>query len=601
MMPVFQFAIFNLQFSICNTFQPQQCRPALEPYCKLKIEKCKLKIDGLRSASGFTRWLLVAAASFLCCGIARAADEPPVETLPYRVRVEIGFESSPQLPSTFRQQVLEQVAQGIERYVGELWQCQVVEGRGTLSAGLAALERLESGPALTQALSGDIEKVSLLHVQTSGSGYLIAGREWDAQVRQIGTMATRTIRDRREVAQALLALAGELFRPVAEIERTRTGATIVHVRGGRFHPPDPLWQPAQPEKLFEVFYCFLDNDRAVERVQQVPWTYVTAGKTVDEGRSDGTLTSGLRAAVGSRRHRVLTLALGINNRSAGTKLTLMTRPPARKLLAGVEVELSPVPNPARDPTPISDSNPTGDPDRLQSETPAGENPALEAAVSQNPRLITDRNGIVSVATDSVPAGRPIWLLVHSGPVLLARVPFVPGLHAAETLELPDDSLRLEVEGAIALVQARLVDTVARRAVLMAQAKSRAKAGEWDAMENAWKEVKDMRQAASFISEIGVIRIRAVKAARARRDHSTEQRVVKLCNETLELVTNYLDDEKLANFRTDLDDLKRLDQEQKILDAGGDVGDSKSAPAKKKASKTKKKAAAADAAPATPAK
>ena len=544
------------------------------------------QFDELRSECRFVA--CVFCLFLLHCATACAAAEVPVEAQPYRVRIEIGFGSSPQFDAVFRQRVLEQVSQGIERYVGELWQCEVAEHQGRLFSGLAALERLAAGPVLQETFATKFEKAYLLHVDASGAGYLSAGREWDAQVRQLGLLDTRTVRDRREVSDSLLTLVRELFRPVAEIERTRSGATKLHVRGGRFHPPDPNWQPAQPEKLFEVYYCFLDNDHAVERVQQVPWTYVAAGQTVDEGRSDALVTSGLRSPVGARRHRLLTLALGINNRSAGTKLTLMTRPPARKLLAGVEVELSSVPNPARET------------DRPSNESPADERRDSDQPAAKNPRLITDRNGIVSITSAATPEGRPVWLLVHSGPVLLARVPFVPGLHTAETLELPDDSLRLEVEGAIALVQAKLVDTVARRAVLMALAKNRAKASEWDAMESAWKEIKEMRQAASFASDIGVIRIRAVKAARERRDKSTEQRVLKLCSETLELVNNYLDEEKLAEFRTDLDDLKRTELELAAAKSGIDAGQPPAEAVKKKgAKKTKKKAASAPPAPSAP--
>src|SRR4029077_5632736 len=134
------------------------------------------------------------------------------------------------------------------------------------------------------------------------------------------------------------------------------------------------------------------------------------------------------------------------------------------------------------------------------------------------------------------------------------------------------------------------------AVLMALAKNRAKAAEWEAMEAAWKELKELRPAASFVSDIGVIRIRGVKAARSRRDQATEQRVQKLCSETLELVTNYLDEEKLAEFRNDLDDLRRIELEQAAVTSGTAADDKKPATDKKKSSKTKKKASAAAAAP-----
>jgi hypothetical protein len=528
-------------------------------------------------------WFVALACLLVCLGESPlSAADAPIESQPYRVSVQIGFESAPQFDDGFRQGVLAEVSAGIERCVGELWQCDVAEERGRVFPSLAALQRLVAGTVLEQAFPAEFHKIYLIQVEASGAAIQAAGREWDTQLRQIGPLATRTVYDRRAVSESLLELVNELFRPVAEIVRARSGTTTMQARGGRFHPPDSLWQPLPPEKLFEVFYCFLDKDQTIERVQQVPWTYVAAGSQVDDGQSDCTVTSGLRAVLGARRHRTQTLALGINGRTAGTKLTLVTRPPARRLLAGVEVELSPVPNPAHNS------------DQSHQDQTEDKKPDQLPATAKPWRLVADRNGIVSLSAAGMPDDRPMWLLVHSGPVLLARVPYVPGLYSAQTLELPDDSLRLEAEGEIALVQAKLVDTVARRAVLVAVAKNRAKAGEWDAMEAAWKELQEMRQAASFASEVGVIRIRATKAARARRDQSTEQRVQKLCAETLELITNYLDEEKLAELRTDLNDMRRTELDQAAIMGDAQTGGQKPAPVKKKASKTKRKAKAAPA-------
>ena len=56
------------------------------------------------------------------------------------------------------------------------------------------------------------------------------------------------------------------------------------------------------------------------------------------------------------------------------------------------------------------------------------------------------------------------------------------------LELPDDTLRLEIEGSIATLQAELVDAVARRAVLMALAKARAKSEQWEAVAATIKQL-----------------------------------------------------------------------------------------------------------------
>jgi hypothetical protein len=239
-------------------------------------------------------------------------------------------------------------------------------------------------------------------------------------------------------------------------------------------------------------------------------------------------------------------------------------------LAGLEVELSPVPHPHQDAAKAEDGRP----------------------VTKNPRLVADRKGVVQLSVDLAPEGRPVWLLVHSGQVLLARVPFLPGTREAVVLELPDDSFRLETEGEIALVQARLVDTVARRAVLMSLARARAKAGEWDAVTGYLKDLDGMPKAGSFAGEINVIRLNSRNAARARRDATTEQRIQKLCNETLELVTNYLDEEKLKELRDEINELRQTKSDEAAVEAGA------SAPAAKPASK-KKKARASPTPQATP--
>jgi hypothetical protein len=258
--------------------------------------------------------------------------------------------------------------------------------------------------------------------------------------------------------------------------------------------------------------------------------------------------SGLRAPISSRRHRLLPLALGINDRGAETRLTLVTRAPARKPLAGVEVELT-----------------TALPARPATEEPAGESPP-EPPDRKLPTLITDRNGKVMLPAEFAAGNRPIWLYVRSGQVLLARVPYLPGLRASEVIELPDDSLQLEVEGDIALLQAKLVDTVARRAVLMAQAKSRAKAGQFDASAAALAALDAMPKAPKFVDDLNLIRINRTKAARARRDKSTEERIRKLCSETGELVTNYLDETKLTEVRDEIRELRRATEDNAAMEA-----------------------------------
>ena len=99
--------------------------------------------------------------------------------------------------------------------------------------------------------------------------------------------------------------------------------------------------------------------------------------------------------------------------------------------------------------------------------------------------------------------------------------------------------------------------MARRAVLISQARARAKANDWDAVAELMKELGAMRPASAFLADVSALRITAQKAARARRDRATEERVLKLCADTTELVNNYLDEEKLRELRDDIAQLKQV--------------------------------------------
>ena len=201
---------------------------------------------------------------------------------------------------------------------------------------------------------------------------------------------------------------------------------------------------------------------------------------------------------------------------------------------------------------------------------------------------------------SSPDGEPVWLFVKSGQALLARVPIVPGAQVAEVLELPDDTLRLEIEGSIATLQAELVDTVARRAVLMAQAKAQANASQWEAMNDVLRQLDDMPKAAAFASSINAIRQPALKAARSRRDRMTEDRIKKLCDEATELVTNYLDEDKLKELKEELTELRQLAAAEAAADKLEKEGGARPGAAKGDGgakNKAKKKVSPAPAAPA----
>ncbi len=489
---------------------------------------------------------------------ARPPAPLPLPLERYRVQVLVGFDNVPHFSEEFRRSVLQSVHEGLDRYIGEFWECTVTEERGKIYSGLPALKRLRFETIPPGVVADDVQKVYLLWVRASGAGFDVSGREWDTLTHQLGALAANSGYDRRGVADTVLAVIHGLYRPIAAIEATKSGAISLRARGGEYPPRDESWRPLDTTRTFETFYCFLNKDRAVERVQPVPFTFVTPEEGPERGVSGAKAASGLRAPLVGRR-RIQIVALGINSRRSNTRLTLITRPPSRKPLAGVEVEISDEPT-IRDDAPHIAKEPVGKEPGDNAEKP---DPAPRPAL---PRLVADRNGLVTLDAGLSPNGRPVWLFVKSGQALLARVPIVPGAQGAETLELPDDTLRLETEGNIASLQAELVDTVARRAVLMSQARARAKARDWEAVAVVVKQIDDMPKAPAFAGNINAIRVPALKTARARRDRTTEARIQKLCDELGELVTNYLNEEKIKELREELAEMRQLAADEATVDA-----------------------------------
>jgi hypothetical protein len=182
-------------------------------------------------------------------------------------------------------------------------------------------------------------------------------------------------------------------------------------------------------------------------------------------------------------------------------------------------------------------------------------PASEPAT-----LYTNRGG--SALISAAPELPVVWLYVHSGSNLLARVPFVPGLEPEQTLELPDDTLRLSVEGEIAVLRARLIDTVAKRAVTMARAKQFANAGDWKNAPAQLAELEKLPTAKEYQAQLTAIRVSAVERAQQLRDRAAESRINKLCTETSQTITQYLDPDKIRQLKEELNELRKLDNADK---------------------------------------
>jgi hypothetical protein len=274
--------------------------------------------------------------------------------------------------------------------------------------------------------------------------------------------------------------------------------------------------------------------------------------------------------LGKNSKRVESWAIGVRPTFTETRIRLTPHNNPTKPLIGYQVNvyervLVPAPQqpPAAETKPATDEKDSAakeddsSRDRDAPQKPAG--PQFVAQFDKVLELTTDRRGRVTVPLNP---DRPlIWLYVSSGGNLLGRFPFVPGVAATTTAELPDDSLRLQIESRLELLRAELIDTVARRALLIARAKAAAKAADWPRFTDTLAEFDRQPNAKHFRTLLDAAKAATLKQAQAKKDKTIEKKLDKLCGESTELITRHLADEKIKEQREELAELKRSADEE----------------------------------------
>jgi len=455
-----------------------------------------------------------------------AADRPAVAPLhlrPYRVRVSIAFGEGSSLTTAFRRSVLQHLEQAARRTTGSIWTFRAEENTRLFPVTEVGLKRLSAENAGSLWDASRFDKVYVLGVVAAGPEFRIFGREWDAKSRQPGPIQTVWASHRRDVSPVLLSLVRRLFRPIAEVEDVNGKTVLLRLQAGLFPPVDPAAAQLHPGDLLTPFFRYLDRKRVVRKIQFLSWTYLRVEK-IDGERITCTLVSGLRSPLGTKRRRRIELfALGVRPTVPATRLDLTTRAKAPKPLIGVHVTVT---------------------DKKLSKT---EKPSRQPLV-----LTTDRRGSVMIPAD---ARQPlVWLYVRSGRALLARVPFVPGLEPTVSIQLPNDALRLFVEGRVSLLKGELIDTVARRATLVARARLLSKRGDKKGVAALAAELDKLPDIKRFEAKLTTIRVPAIQQARATRNRLAERRIKQLCDDALVSIRRWLDPDKVRQAKDEISDL-----------------------------------------------
>lgn len=464
--------------------------------------------------------LVAALMLLLAVPPASAEDEGPLwEWRPYRVHAVLTADSDDPVSTGRLPALAADLSALTERVIGPGWQFETHQPAGTelpaVAAGVPAWKLL----AKTEPAAADVWL--RIHVRNIAGQTAWQIQSWQPELESTSPVVSGTTWDHRTLPEHLLAAIRNVFRPVARIDAVSGSDVRLQLRAGELPPADADLAWVREGDLLEVAVVFAAQGTTPGQRRDVPWTIVEID-SVDHATLHGRVHSGLRQALSARsRGRMQQLGILVRPWYRQTELVVQTFGKSPRRLGGSRVTLAEA---------------------------TGEDAPLPV------ELLTDRLGRLSLQPQESPLR---WLTVWSGKQRLARVPVVPGTHSRLVLEVPDDSVRLDVEGELRILQDRLVDAVASRNTLLISLRKLARQERWQAVDAGRQKLTELPGSAPFLQELTGIRVNALKAVDPKTDRAAVIKINRLCDETADLIREHLGGEKLKVFREELAELERV--------------------------------------------
>lgn len=463
---------------------------------------------------------------------AKKEEKPPkisVDRKPYKVLVNVTVSAHPGMTNHDLSALRDDIANKIERTWGCMWVTKV-----QLNDWICVEDTIRRmQPETMSARFGQqYDKVMLIHLDPET--FTLTVREWDYRSNTLTTPASGSTHRLAAVPNLAAELLVEVFQPVLVWRRTdkdpRSSYLELTLKAANFPPADPIANQIRPGDVVIPFIRHFEkkNPTQVKKIQPLLLTFIVID-AVDREVVGGTIIMhGPASPFGRSSRNAEQFALRRRPRHKSTKVKMVLRNRTDKpLLCHRVVIVSKL--------------------KYRDE---------ELGPSSN--LISDRYGKVQIPTGSYPT---YWVYVYSGKLLLARVPYAPGLLAEETIEMPDDSMRLLVEGEVDLLKGRLINHVARGAVHRSAAMAFSKKGN---KKGVLKEVADLEKMPGlkfFEDEVTTFREPAIQRAEAARNRVSKRRIERVCGEIGNVLRNYFDPEKEKKFKEQLDRVFRSEMEE----------------------------------------
>lgn len=488
--------------------------------------------------------------------VSEPLAELPLPHRPYEVVVEVGFDGNDTRGPLTRRLLTDEIRKGLQRMYGHMWNADVRSSNWLIPANSQRIERLTETDIQSRYDGSKAEKIIVLGISGNQNSFEVSCREFDVRVQELTPLLKQQTNDIQEVGAIACRLARDSFRPVTMFVSPSVDKTELEfeLQAGALTPPDPTAAQIAAGDVLRPFLRQLDrrNPGKVKSLQRLDLSYirvtkfnqelrtdvvspddsvvrvegVTSAPTVytDNGHVKGVLISHGLVPFGGRARSVQQIAL--RQRPAATKsrvrLVLQARPDRPLICFRV--------------------------DRVSKlrQTDVNEMPGV--------RMLSDRNGDIEIDVD--PQNPTFWLYVYSGSVLLARVPYAPGLIPRDTMKLPDDSVRLGVEGELYLLRDQLVDMVAQKAVHMSIAKKAAAEGNVAGLEAAIAQLDTLPGQKRFDELLNKIKTDALTKAEQQKNKGARTKVEKLCAKMGESLTLFFAGDKRLREAQEIERLRQ---------------------------------------------
>ena len=502
-----------------------------------------------------------------------AGNVPPKVVIPfareaYRVVVEVGFDGIATQQPALRQNFVDQIRKGLDRMYGAAWNAQVEESDWLIPGGKERLNRLTAEALLLRYPESSAQKVVLIGIEESNGTFQISCREFDTRLQEVSPVLTEQTGAEQNVANVATRLARDSFRPVLLFAKPAVTGDEVEflLQAGELTVPDPTAAFIREGDVLRTFLRQLDrrNPNKLKALRPLELCYVrvtgfndelraenespedtpvsvegvtrdTSDVYRDSGHVRGVLISHGPVAFGRTSRGVQQFALRQRPAAASSRIKLVLQNQADQPLICYRV------------------------DKVPKLRHSDENTAPCV------RVLSDRNGEIEIDVD--PVNPTFWLYVYSGSTLLARVPYAPGLIPMDTIKLPDDGLRLAVEGELYLFRDALVDTVAQRAVLMSLAKKASEGGQPEEVDRIVEQLDAMPDQKQFMSRLNAIRTPATEKADLQRNPSVKRKVERLCQAMEKSLTEFYSTDNKIREAEELDKLRTSAERKAAITPG----------------------------------